>query len=184
MKKATSMYRTIGATIYDCKGILCPANGAETIAEKSLQVLYSKDFTIDGTGVTLSDGSVFYPAVLSGSRNVTYKCTMTESDFVKNAEKVDSRFVNGRTRMVTRNVSSYTATCLCYDMEKQQMINSQFSLPEDKGTDKNLAYLKKLYEEPGKFIIATVLNVTETEGIYAMTERKFFALADKEEVIE
>lgn len=86
--------------------------------------------------------------------------------------------------MVTRNVSTYTATCLCYDMEKQQMVNSQFSLPEDKGAEKNLSYLKKHHEEAGRFIIATVLNVTETTGIYAMTERKFFELAGHEEVTE
>lgn len=183
MKNATTMYRTITATRFDVKGILCPEAGDETIKRMTLEYLYAKDFTIDGMGVAI-DGGHFYPAIVYSSNDVDYKCTMTEADFVKNAEKVDSRFVNGRTRMVTRNVSSYTATCLCYDMEKQRMVNSQFSLPEDKGSDKNLAYLKKLYEEPGKFIIATVLNVTETTGIYAMTERKFFELSEHEEVTE
>lgn len=180
--KETTMYRTIEAMVFDCKGIVCSC-GKETIESKSLEYLYAKDFAIDGSGVTLSDGSAFYPAMLIGTRKVNYKCTMTEADFVKNADKVYSRFVNGRTRMVTRNVSSYTATCLCYDMEKQTMTNSQFSLPEDRGPEKNLAYIKKYHEEQGKFIICTVLNVTETEGIYAMTERRFFELADKE-VIE
>ena len=184
MKKATTMYRTIDAKVYDCKGILYPVGGQETIAEKSIEVLYAKDFHIDGSGITLSDGSPFYPALINAVRKVTYKCTMTEADFVKNADKVDSRFVNGRTRMVTRSVSAYTATCLCYDMEKQTMVNSQFALPEDRGSEKNLSYLKKYNEIPGKFIIATVLNVTETEGIYAMTEKKFFELSDKEEVTE
>lgn len=181
--KETTMYRSIEATVFDCKGIVCSC-GNETIESKSLQYLYAKDFAIDGSGVTLSDGSAFYPAILLGTRKLNFKCTMTEAIFVKNADKVESRFVNGRTRMVTRSVSSYTATCLCYDMEKQTMINSQFSIPDDRGSEKNLAYLKKHYEEAGKFIIATVLNVTESSGIYAMTERKFFALADKEEVIE
>lgn len=182
MKNATTMYRTITATLMKVKGIMV-ADGKEQIAEQAMRILYDKDFTIDGTGIE-QNGGVFYPAFITDKREVTYKCIMTEAVFVKNADKVDSRFVNGRTRMVTRNVSSYTATCLCYDMEKQQMINSQFSLPEDKGSEKNLSYLKKHYEEAGKFIIATVLNVTESSGIYAMTERKFFELSDHEEVNE
>lgn len=182
MKNATTMYRTITATLMMVKGILV-ADGKEQIAEQSMRILYDKDFQIDGTGIE-QQGGVFYPAFVTDRHEVTYKCTMTEEMFVANADKVDSRFVNGRTRMVTRNVSSYTATCLCYDMEKQQMINSQFSLPEDKGSEKNLAYLKKYHEEAGKFIIATVLNVTESSGIYAMTERKFFELAGHEEVTE
>lgn len=182
MKNATTMYRTITATLMMVKGIQI-VDGKEQIAEQSMRILYDKDFQIDGTGIE-QQGGVFYPAFVTDRREVTYKCTMTEDMFVANADKVDSRFVNGRTRMVTRNVSSYTATCLCYDMEKQQMINSQFSLPEDKGSEKNLAYLKKHHEEAGKFIIATVLNVTESSGIYAMTERKFFELAGHEEVIE
>lgn len=183
MKNATTMYRTITAKLMMVKGISVLA-GEEHIITKPMCILYDKDFQIDGTGIEQNDGGIFYPAFITDKREVTYKCTMTEADFVKNADKVDSRFVNGRTRMVTRNVSSYTATCLCYDMEKQQMINSQFSLPEDKGSEKNLAYLKKHHEEAGKFIIATVLNVTESSGIYAMTERKFFELAGHEEVTE
>lgn len=182
MKNATTMYRTITATLMMVKGILV-ADGKEQIAQQSMRILYDKDFQIDGTGIE-QQGGVFYPAFVTDKREVTYKCTMTEAMFVANADKVDSRFVNGRTRMVTRNVSSYTATCLCYDMEKQTMINSQFSLPEDKGSEKNLSYIKKHYEEAGKFIIATVLNVTESSGIYAMTERKFFELAGHEEVTE
>lgn len=183
MKNSATMYRTITATQFDVKGILCPNAGDDTIERKTLEYLYAKDFTIDGNGVAIKDGQ-FYPAIVYSSTAVEYKCTMTEDKFVKNADKVDSRFVNGRTRMVTRNVSSYTATCLCYDMEKQTMINSVFALPEDRGVDKNLAYLKKHHEEAGKFIIATVLNVTETSGIYAMTERKFFELSDHETVTE
>lgn len=183
MKKAVTMYRSITAAQFDVMGILRANAGGVTIERKTLEFLYAKDFVMDGNGVAIKDGQ-FYPAIVYGSKEVNYKCTMTEADFVKNSDKVDSRFVNGRTRMVTRSVSAYTATCLCYDMEKQQMINSQFSLPEDKGADKNLAYLKKHHEEAGKFIICTVLNVNETEGIYAMTERKFFELADREEVTE
>lgn len=177
------MYRSITATQFDVKGILCPNKGDDTIERKTLEFLYAKDFVMDGNGVAIKDGQ-FYPAIVYGSKEVNYKCTMTESDFVMNADKVDSRFVNGRTRMVTRSVSAYTATCLCYDMEKQTMINSAFSIPEDRGAEKNLVYLKKYNEIPGKFIIATVLNVTETEGIYAMTEKKFFELSDKEEITE
>lgn len=176
------MYRTITATLLKVKGIQI-VDGKEHIVEQSMRILYDKDFQIDGTGID-QQGGVFYPAFVTDRREVTYKCTMTEEMFVANADKVDSRFVNGRTRMVTRNVSTYSATCLCYDMEKQQMINSVFSLPEDKGADKNLSYLKKHYEEAGKFIIATVLNVSENTGIYAMTERKFFELAGHEEVTE
>lgn len=180
--KETTMYRSITATKFDTKGVLCLENGDDIIAHRTLEYLYVKDFQITGaTGIRVKEG-VYYPAIVYGSEDVTYKCTMTESKFVKNADKVDSRFVNGRTRMVTRSVSAYTATCLCYDMEKQTMINSAFSIPEDRGSEKNLSYLKKLYEEPNKFIIATVLKVTETEGIYAMTEREFFELSDKEEV--
>lgn len=181
MKEAT-MYRSITATKFDTKGILCLEKGDDIIAQRTLEYLYAKDFQITGeTGIRVKEG-VYYPAIVYGSKEVNYKCTMTETTFVKNAEKVESRFVNGRTRMVTRSVSSFSATCLCYDMEKQQMVNSVFSIPEDKGADKNLTYLKKHYEEAGKFIIATVLSVKETEGIYAMTERKFFELSDKEEV--
>lgn len=182
MKNATTMYRTITATLLMVKGIQI-ADGKEQIVEQAMRILYDKDFQIDGTGIE-HQGGVFYPAFITDRREVTYKCTMTEEMFVANADKVDSRFVNGRTRMVTRNVSTYTATCLCYDMEKQAMINSQFALPEDRGAEKNLAYIKKHHEEAGKFIIATVLNVTETAGIYAMTERKFFELAGHEEVTE
>lgn len=183
MKNATTMYRTINATIFELEGILC--NGeARSIVRRQVTALYEKDFVIDGLRYFNDADGGFYPAIITDKRTVTFKCTMTEADFVKNADKVDSRFVNGRTRMVTRSVSSYSATCLCYDMEKQQMINSQFSLPEDKGADKNLQYLKKHHEEAGKFIICTVLNVHENEGIYAMTERKFFELSAHEEVIE
>lgn len=182
MKNATTMYRTITATLLMVKGIQI-ADGNEQIVEQSMRILYDKDFQIDGTGIE-QQGGVFYPAFVTDRREVTYKCTMTEEMFVANAEKVDSRFVNGRTRMVTRNVSTYSATCLCYNMETQQMVNSVFALPEDKGSDKNLSYLKKHHEEAGKFIIATVLNVSETTGIYAMTERKFFELAGHEEVTE
>lgn len=182
MKNATTMYRTITATLLNVKGIQI-VDGKEQIVEQSMRILYDKDFQIDGTGIE-QQGGVFYPAFVTNRREVTYKCTMTEDMFVANADKVDSRFVNGRTRMVTRNVSTYSATCLCYDMEKQQMVNSVFALPEDKGADKNLSYLKKHHEEAGKFIIATVLNVSETSGIYAMTERKFFELAGHEEVAE
>lgn len=183
MKKATTMYRTIDATIFTLEGILC--NGeVRSIAHREVTALYEKDLIIDGVKYFNDAEGLFYPAIISDTRKVTYKCTMTEADFVEHADKVDSRFVNGRTRMVTRSVSAYTATCLCYDMEKQTMINSQFSLPEDRGADKNLSYLKKYYEVPGKFIIATVLNVTETEGIYAMTEKMFFYLSEKEEVTE
>lgn len=182
MKKATTMYRTITATLMMVKGIQI-TDGKEQIVEQSLRILYDKDFQIDGTGIEQSGGT-FYPAFVTDRREVTYKCTMDEDVFVANADKVESRFVNGRTRMVTRNVSTYSATCLCYNMETQQMINSVFSLPEDKGAEKNLSYLKKHYEEQGKFIIATVLNVSETTGIYAMTERKFFELAGHEEVTE
>ena len=177
------MYRTIEATIFALEGIMC--NGeARSIAQREVTALYEKDFTIDGIQYYSDEEGCFYPAIITDRRKVTYKCTMTEADFVKNADKVDSRFVNGRTRMVTRSVSAYTATCLCYDMEKQVMVNSAFSLPEDKGAEKNLSYLKKYYEVPGKFILATVLNVTETEGIYAMTEAKYFHLSEKEEVTE
>lgn len=184
MKKATTMYRTITATKFDTKGVLCLENGDDIIARHTLEYLYAKDFQITGeTGIRVKEG-VYYPAIVYSSQTVDYKCTMTEDDFVKYAEKVDSRFVNGRIRMVTRSVSAYTATCLCYDMEKQQMINSAFSIPEDRGAEKNLAYLKKYNEVAGKFIIATVLNVTETNGIYAMTEKKFFELSVKEEVTE
>lgn len=182
MKNSTTMNRTITATLLMVKGIQI-ADGKEQIVEQSMRILYDKDFQIDGTGIE-QQGGVFYPAFVTDRREVTYKCTMTEELFVANAEKVDSRFVNGRTRMVTRSVSAYTATCLCYDMEKQTMINSAFSIPEDRGAEKNLTYLKKYNEVPGKFIIATVLNVTETEGIYVMTERKFFELSDKEVVTE
>lgn len=183
MKKAVTMYRSITATKFDTKGVFCPAEGEDIIKRMTLEYLYAKDFILDGNGVAV-EGGQYYPAIVYGSQAVDYKCTMTESDFVKHAEKVDSRFVNGRTRMVTRSVSAYTATCLCYDMEKQTMINSAFSIPEDRGAEKNLTYLKKYNEVPGKFIIATVLNVTETEGIYAMTERKFFELSTKEEATE
>lgn len=183
MKNNVTMYRTITATQFDVKGILCPNEGDDTIERKTLEFLYAKDFVMDGNGVAIKDGQ-FYPAIVYGSKEVNYKCTMTEEDFVKNADKVDSRFVNGRTRMVTRSVSSYSATCLCYNMETQQMVNSVFSIPEDRGAEKNLAYIKKFHEEEGKFIIATVLSVHENEGIYAMTERKFFELSDKEVVTE
>ena len=183
MKNATTMYRTITATIFELEGILC--NGeARSIAHRQVTALYEKDFIIDGLKYFNDEEGGFYPAIITDKRTVSFKCTMTEADFVKNADKVDSRFVNGRTRMVTRNVSSYTATCLCYDMEKQTMLNCQFSLPEDRGSEKNLSYLKRLYEETGKFIIATVLNVTESSGIYAMTERKFFELSGHEEATE
>lgn len=183
MKKAVTMYRSITATQFYTKGIFCPNEGEATIKNMTVQFLYAKDFILDGNGIAI-EGGQYYPAIVYGSKDVNYKCTMTEADFVKNADKVDSRFVNGRTRMVTRSVSAYTATCLCYDMEKQTMINSAFSIPEDRGSEKNLTYLKKYNEIPGKFIIATVLNVTETEGIYAMTEKKFFELSVKEEITE
>lgn len=182
MKKAVTMYRSITANRFDTKGVFCPAEGEDIVKRMTLEYLYAKDFII-GQGVPVDDG-FYYPAIVYGHDTVDYKCTMTEADFVKNADKVDSRFVNGRTRMVTRSVSAYTATCLCYDMEKQTMINSAFSIPEDRGSEKNLAYIKKYNEIAGNFIIATVLNVTETEGIYAMTERKFFELSDKEVVTE
>ena len=176
-----TMYRTIEVGKYAVVGILNTEE--QQIVTRKFEVLKGDTFKIDGSAYEDSEtGASFYPAYIVASIVKSYKCTMTESDFVKYGKLVDTRFVNGRTRTVTRNVKGYTATCLCWDADKQEMINSQFALNEDKGSEKNLQTLKRLHEIAGKFIIATVLAVTETSGIYAMTEKEFFERSEHEEI--
>ena len=184
MKNATTMYRTITATMIDTKGILCPASGEETIARRTLTYLYDKDFQLNGAGIAVEGGAIYYPAIVGGTKEVTYKCTMTETDFIKYSKPVDSRFVNGRTRMVTRNVKSYVAVCMVFSMKDQKMKTGEFALPYDMNKEKALTYVKRVHEDTSIEVIAMVQEVKTYEGIRAMTEKEFFNLSAREEVIE
>lgn len=176
---AKEMYRTLWVTHLTVDGLVYDGDTprVSTIETDVVGANLSNQKLIDNIK---EDG--FYPANIRNVSAHEWKCTMSESRFVANADLVESRFVGGRTKMVTRNVHTYSAICMEYDMETSEMKTVHYSLADDMSKDRALKVLKKQHEIAGKNIICSVTDIVHGEGLYAMTEQRFYDLAEVKEL--
>lgn len=92
--------------------------------------------------------------------------------------------------MVTRTIITTEATCLCLNTETAEPFNARFTVPRTyKDNDSLLKAVKKVAESAGvtyyngityygdPIVIAKVLDFTEVETLYGMTESEFLAHA-------
>ena len=78
-----------------------------------------------------------------------------------------------RERMITRTITETTATAMCVNIVKGEVVTVDYVLTgEYKNNEDIMKYLKKNYEDD-TFKIVNIQNVETVEKLYGMSEKDF-----------
>lgn len=116
-----------------------------------------------------------------------YLCTLPMDRFMENANKVNTRGENGRTRdpMMTRTVESTKVTALCVNTQTQALVNVEITLPGALDSQSAEKPVRKALANRKDVAFAMVTGTNVETAVYEMGAMKYYDLCVKYgEVIE